>query len=246
MGNDEDSRSDKSDSNREDLVGQSMIKQKSVPLSLKTTNKHSSFQDNNLLVPSSIQENEIEETLRSASPNLIIRSNQSRIAEWRTQKNITLDEYNEFSEHCSDYNQVEVIEDYVESLNRAMSEKNVNPINNRKRSTFRKFYHSNFDEELSVSDEEGSLEIDEEEDEEILKQVNQRLTLKTKKDQIEGIKRKESNTNTQGVAHQKKVMSKRGEFSQKNILSSIPTSHVDIDTIGGKVSILILILYRQW
>lgn len=99
MGNEDGSPSHNSESKQEHLVGKSFSKQKSASVSLRTTNKYSSFQDNNFLIPSSIQEDDMEDTLRSASPNIFEKSDHSKLAEWRTQKNITLDEYNELSEH---------------------------------------------------------------------------------------------------------------------------------------------------
>jgi len=63
-------------------------KQHSAPIAFINSQKHSSFQDN-LQMPieiQSIQEHEMEDTIRSASPNLDLRSNKSRLAHWRTQK----------------------------------------------------------------------------------------------------------------------------------------------------------------
>ena len=46
-----------------------------------------------------IKEDDMEDTLRSASPNFDARSNQSRMLKWRTQKDVSVEEYNELSEH---------------------------------------------------------------------------------------------------------------------------------------------------
>ncbi|CAI2380158.1 unnamed protein product [Moneuplotes crassus] len=238
MANEDGSQSNHSESKQERLTGKMSRMQKSASVSLRTTNKHSSFQDNNLLIPSSIEEDDMEDTLRSASPNIFENNGHSKLAEWRTQKNISLDEYNEFSEHCNDYDQVEAIEDYVESLNRAMSENNVKPIASRKRSNYRKFYHSNFDEELSVSSGEESFDFGYDDCEAITRQISQRYTLNSQNDRISAIRREckrneESHRNT-GL---KKAVTKRSENSNTNKVSSIATSHVDIDTVDGKTVI---------
>lgn len=121
------------------------------------------------------------------------------------------------------------------------------PITSRKRSTFRKFYHSNLDEELSVSSDEGSLDIgygeEEDDEEEIIRQASQRLTLNTKNDRISEIKRESRrHEGSHTMTGPKKAVTKRSKNSNTNKVSSVATSHVDIETVDGKVSLFLLIL----
>lgn len=234
--------SDVSEDDRKEMNIKKMSKQNSVPLSVLTTQKHSSFQDNNLLVPSSIQEDEVEETLRSASPNLQMRSNQSRLAEWRTQKNISLDEYNEISEHCSDYDQVQAIDEYVDSINRAMSENNVRPFTEKRGSKFRKFYHSNLEDELSVSDDAVSLDLDlekEEVEEPRTSREAHRLTLNENNAPLEHLSSPSSSpkVDSSDLPAPVKSHKRRSKFTLNQKFSTNQTnSHVDIETVDGKVS----------
>lgn len=76
---------------------------------------------------------------------------------WQTEKNLSIDEYNELSEYCNDYDELEAIHAYASTLQHAMSEKNVLGISNKRyrKNNFKKNQEIN----SSISDDIGSESI---------------------------------------------------------------------------------------
>ena len=214
-----------------------MQKNKSAPLAFVKSQKNSSFHERYLGV-TSIQEDDMEDTLRSASPNFELNNNNHKLFMWRTQKEVSNDDYNELSEHCNDYEQIEVYDQYISSMKRAISERNVMPIP-RRESKFKRFFSaSKHDEdEDSVSDTESdAIEI---------KKGNMTTQFRSQtQDAVEfdfnevmTFPVKSYNEETSTISKGEKQSSVvKGNFSQNKT-----NSCVDIDTIGGKVSSSILI-----
>jgi hypothetical protein len=102
----------------------------------------------------------MEDTLRSASPNLDnkLRSASHRFHVWRTEKNLSFDDYQEMSDHFDNYDDLDLIDGYAENMQRAMSEKNVLGISSRFGKKRRRQFRNTKSSFETVSDD-GSEEV---------------------------------------------------------------------------------------
>lgn len=98
----------------------------------------------------------MEDTLRSASPNFDnkLRSASHRFHVWRTEKNVSIDDCQELSEHIGDYDDLDLIDSYAQHIQKAMSEKNVLGISSRFGKKKRQFRNTKSSVE-TVSDDES-------------------------------------------------------------------------------------------
>ena len=131
-------------------------------------------------------------------------------------------------------------------MKRAMSENNVKLISEKRNSKFRKFFNPAIEDDIeSVSNTEGEGELSSH----ILclANINQRPTLKSNqhhkiKLEKEEITEEESEKAKECDQRQKKNR-KRSKAPTKKFFSTMQTnSCVDIDTIDGKASVLILLI----
>lgn len=207
-------------------------KTRSAPLGFVSSQNHSSFHERYLGV-TSIMEDDMEDTLRSASPNLELNNNNHKLLMWRTHKEISNDDYNEFSEHCNDFEQIEVYDQYISSMKRAISENNVLPIP-RRESRYKRFFssskHNDEEEENSVSDSDSDA-VD-------LKREITRFRSQNQ-DAIELDVNEIMSHTKNSYRNDVSSVSKEEEVSAtgKNFSANKTNSCVDIDTIGGKVGL---------
>mmetsp|Transcript_41449 Transcript_41449/g.47804 ORF Transcript_41449/g.47804 Transcript_41449/m.47804 type:complete len:204 (+) Transcript_41449:335-946(+) len=140
--------------------GQEETQEKSYEIRKGSVPMHSSHQDNQFLTSKfdGIAEDELEDTLLSASPNMEFRSRtgNQRLFMWRTEKNISVEDYNEISDYCDDVDQLEILHNYASHINQAMSEKNVCQLSMKKHK--RRFQQS-FEQSCSSSERSHSIEM---------------------------------------------------------------------------------------
>lgn len=207
-------------------------KTRSAPLGFVGSQNHSSFHERYLGV-TSIMEDDMEDTLRSASPNFELRNNNHNLLMWRTQKEISNEDYNEFSEHCNDFEQIDVYDHYISSMKRAISENNVLPIP-RRESKYKRFFAAskkNDDDEESVSDSDSDAIH-------IKRDINKFRS--QNQDAIEFDVNEIMTRPKNSYKHDESSMSKEendNSVTRRHFSTNKMNSCVDIDTIGGKVGL---------
>jgi hypothetical protein len=180
----------------------------------------------------SIQEDDMEDSLRSASPNRGF-NNKHKLLMWRTDKEISNDDYNEFSEHCSDFEQVQIYDHYINSMTRAMSQKNVAQFSFRESKNKRfHFNQKQTDDDNSVSDADSDgINSERVRDDYTRFRTQNQETIEF--DLNEVMSQYDSSLNHQTSLAKDAENSLAGKHFRTNKISSC----VDIDTIGGKVSL---------
>ena len=191
-----------------------------------------------------ITENEIEDSLLSGSPNIVarMRNNSNRLNMWRTEKNISLEDYNEISDYAGDYDHLDFIHDIAQNLKKAMSERSVLGLSNNKK---RKFYHSverdgsfdddNESESVGINHQEVK-EIEMSDIQNLNKDKRQTLDHTIGYDNLDSMN-KEINSEIPNKMDEVLTVNKfeSSENKRNNFSSNKANSLVDIDTIGGKV-----------
>lgn len=197
-----------------------------------------------------ITENEFEDSIQSGSPNMAarFRSNTNRLNMWRTEKNISLDDYNEISDYAADYDHLDMIHDIAQNLKKAISERSVLGMSFNKKK--RKFYNSverdgSFDDD---SDSVGMSHQEVQDFDEVDFQHFSNVKRQTLDNTIGYEKFDSSNKdiNSEIVNKIDEVMTLNQYESSRDrqnqdLSSNKVNSLVDIDTVNGKVSAKLLI-----
>ena len=184
----------------------------------------------------------MEDTLRSASPNLDnkLKSASHRFHVWRTEKNISIDDYQELSEHVGNYDDLDLFDSYAEHMQRAMSEKNVLGISSRFGKKRRQFRNTKSSVE-TVSDDEseevnviGDL-IDDDYHNEFTSYGNDKR--QTHEYEYSGMNNdfETHEAKDDNMSMVCKIDKKRNTLHKKSTKKT--NSIVDIDSVNGKVSL---------
>lgn len=173
----------------------------------------------------------MEDSLRSASPNQGL-NNKHKLLMWRTQKEISNDDYNEFSEHCSDFEQVQMYDRYINSMTRAMSQRNVAQF------SIRESKHKRFHFNQKQSDGQNSVSDGDSDDMKVEKDAYTRFRT-LNQETIEFDLNEVMSQHDTSLNNHQRSLSKDAENSLagKHLRKNKYNSCVDIDSIGGKVSL---------
>ena len=200
-----------------------------------------------------ITENEFEDSIQSGSPNIVarMRNNQNRLNMWRTEKNISLEDYNEISDYAADYDHLDMIHDIALNLKKAMSERSVFGISLNKKK--RKFYNS-VERDGSFDDESESVEMNHQEVQDF-DEVDFQSLSNVKRQTLDNTIRYEhfdsssKDINSEIVNKMDEVLTlnqyeSSRDRAKQDLSSNKINSLVDIDTINGKVRSMIANVYR--
>jgi len=217
-----------------ELQSASFCKQKSAPLMLANNPKYSSFRIENF---SRIAEDDREDSPLSASPNpeARLRSKEHKLNMWRTQKGMSVEDYNEVYELSDNYDELEVFDGFAANLEKAISERNVEDIRNpirikhvniNVRRPLTRHFTENASEEVSVFDKSQDEIIEDYSDD--LHQ-DQASSNEIHDDEIDSEKESQE-ASDESPSYGKCNINQNGTT---NMVSSV----VDFDTVNGKVSI---------
>lgn len=186
----------------------------------------------------------MEDTLRSASPNIEARSRShaQRMMIWRTQRHISTEDMQEISDRCDDFDHIEIYNGYAETLQKAMSENNIVKLSGHNSKRFRSFHPSDDNEEgnsISGDSESQSIEMGQNMKSEGVSEhevrggfLKQQTLLYNDPHQVDEIS---EDSEDEAMSVDKATREKRSSANPR-LLSNKSNSIVDIDTVGGKVS----------
>lgn len=161
---------------------------------------------------------------------------------WRTEKNLSLDDYNELSEQYEDVEHLEIIHSYVNNLQKAMSENNIGKLIGGTHKRARDFSQTSSEEGSLQDDVSESINMAHPDPESRDEQDYDYHNYETQKQQTHNFDTMEQNFDLDNRRFDPETMSldkiqrdKRGTCKEK-LSTNKTNSVVDIDTVDGKVS----------
>lgn len=160
---------------------------------------------------------------------------------WRTEKHLSLEDYNELSEQYEDLEHLEIIHGYVNNLQKAMSERNVGKLTGGIHKRARDFSQTSGDEDSINDDESQSINMAHPDPESRDEQDVDYHHYETQKQQTHNFDTAEQDLDFDNRRFDPETMSvdkihrdKRNTCKEK-LSTNKTNSVVDIDTVDGKV-----------